>query len=688
MTRCFLLLAVFTTCLSVHEADAQARRIVLFEHFTNASCGPCASQNPLFQENIYEKNTGAILHLSYHTVWPGRDPMNAHNQADVSARVSYYSVTGVPHMVMLGGKFRGGPSSVTQDMIDQASSDPSPLRIRVREHTAGDTRQVDVDVQTLGQLATAGLRLRAAVVEREIVFASAPGSNGEKEFPNVFRRFLNTASGDAFMPAPVGETVSLNFEYDMHPDWNADDIYTVIWIQREATKEVINASASFVTDVELVADSESFAKGSPSTAGAFSLSVHNLGETEQNIRLLFTPRHVADWTATFSVNGQTVGNETDVLVDAQSEVPVGIEVTPGSSAGIGEYLLQMTLLDVPESNPQSTVVHVISNVTDLLLHNDASWGGNDGTRASDFEPAYMSGLQKTGSTTVASAGSALFLRGWDFGKLTDVKHIYYNAGWAFPAMSAELAAAFITFLNTGGNLLMTGQDVGWDTFDPQGNGSSASRAFYRNYLFSNYTSDGTADDTDITLHASDPLFGRLASFSLQNVYGVNSQGTPNFYPDNLRPTPEGVSVAYYGSNPSASAIIRGARDAFKTVNMGFSMEQVADAPARDELMRIVWQWFHGRISQVDFDAAVASLTLGANYPNPVNAQTVIPMTPAPRERMLQLHDINGRLLRSHVVPAGAAELRIDISGLRPGAYIYHLLNGDGIVQGRVLQVVP
>ncbi|HAG05757.1 MAG TPA: hypothetical protein DCG68_02730, partial [Cryomorphaceae bacterium] len=63
-------------------AFAQATRLVLFEEFTQASCSPCASQNPAFN-TLLSGNTTKAISIKYQTSWPGVDPMNAANPTDV-----------------------------------------------------------------------------------------------------------------------------------------------------------------------------------------------------------------------------------------------------------------------------------------------------------------------------------------------------------------------------------------------------------------------------------------------------------------------------------------------------------------------------------------------------------------------------------------------------------------------------
>jgi hypothetical protein len=89
----------------------------MFEEFTNASCGPCASQNPAF-DALLSANASKCTSIKYHTNWPGVDPMNAQNPTDVGTRVTYYNVTGVPYAVMdgspiTGSNYLGAPANLT-----------------------------------------------------------------------------------------------------------------------------------------------------------------------------------------------------------------------------------------------------------------------------------------------------------------------------------------------------------------------------------------------------------------------------------------------------------------------------------------------------------------------------------------------------------------------------------------------
>jgi hypothetical protein len=147
-----------------------------------------------------------------------------------------------------------------------------------------------------------------------------------------------------------------------------------------------------------------------------------------------------------------------------------------------------------------------------------------------------------------------------------------------------------------------------------------------------------------------------------------------------------VSIGYYNNDPTLIAAIRGAKNDFKSVYTGFGLEQVSDQSVRNEFMKLTWQWFHGIITSTEYDAAVATLGIGQNYPNPVSSATVIPLTPGTRERSLLVYDMTGRLMLTQRVAPATTQLQLDAAALRPGTYFYRLFDGTALVGSRVMQV--
>ena len=117
MKRFTLILAslLVLICLKV---NAQNERVLLFECFTNTSCGPCAQQNPAL-DALINNNGDRIAAIKYHMNWPGaNDPMYLHNTADNDARRGVYSVNAVPHTVVDGIRFSNQPGYLNQSSVN------------------------------------------------------------------------------------------------------------------------------------------------------------------------------------------------------------------------------------------------------------------------------------------------------------------------------------------------------------------------------------------------------------------------------------------------------------------------------------------------------------------------------------------------------------------------------------------
>ena len=165
------MLLSFFAAGSLLTANAQVQRMVLIEEFTNASCPPCAAQNPAFNA-LLAQNATKVIPLKYQTSWPGTDPMNAANPTDVATRVSVYGVTGVPMGVMDGdtskmpatpNAYAGAPAALTQLQIDNEYAIPSPISMNLTHSFNAATDSVIVNLTiTASQAMSGNLKLHLA----------------------------------------------------------------------------------------------------------------------------------------------------------------------------------------------------------------------------------------------------------------------------------------------------------------------------------------------------------------------------------------------------------------------------------------------------------------------------------------------------------------------------------------------
>ncbi len=238
------LLLSLSALVLVGSSFAQQRK-VLVESFSQASCGPCASQNPAM-EALLAANTAKAVAIKYQVSWPGYDPMYLQNPSEIDTRASYYNISGVPDRVIDGTN-----QDANQANIDNRYAVASPINMTISHiiNSGFTTADVTVTISAPGVWNPASTVLHVGMVERTISFASAPGSNGETEFHNVMRKMLSAWTGNAVVAsnfASAGGSQTFTFSNVVIPSYiyNLNELGFVAWVQNTSTKEVFQAGIS------------------------------------------------------------------------------------------------------------------------------------------------------------------------------------------------------------------------------------------------------------------------------------------------------------------------------------------------------------------------------------------------------------------------------------------------------------
>ena len=245
MQKKLLFSAMLIACFAF-TVSAQYSRRVLVEEFTNASCGPCAGQNPAFNAKLADK-AAIVTPIKYQTNWPGVDPMNAQNASEAAARVSYYGVAGVPHGVVNGtaiandcSAYLGAPACLSIAEIDAAYAETTPVDMTLTYTFSPNTDSLYIAISVTSDIALAGdLKLHVAIVEDAIYFSAAPGSNGETEFFQVMRKMIPNATGTTTGAFTAGEIKTYNFAVKLPTYiYNKNQVGVSAWLQDNANKKV------------------------------------------------------------------------------------------------------------------------------------------------------------------------------------------------------------------------------------------------------------------------------------------------------------------------------------------------------------------------------------------------------------------------------------------------------------------
>jgi len=263
-------------------------------------------------------------------------------------------------------------------------------------------------------------------------------------------------------------------------------------------------------------------------------------------------------------------------------------------------------------------------------------------------------------------------------------------------------AALETYLDNGGRLFLTGQDIA------QYVSQTADSLFLVDYLGARY--DGSTSDPIFVTGINSDAVG-LDTLVLMGQGGAANQSNS----DNLAPVPSATISFHYSKMwpPQSELGIAGvtyAANDFKTVFWGFGFESVTAesgtpgfAVTREQTMGRVLFWLVQLATDVfeedDFFAeefagnVPAQFTLAQNYPNPFNGRTVIEFTVAaglPGQARVDVIDILGRKVKT--VFEGPVEPGVhqvvwngtDRNG-RPvasGVYFYRIVGDRGVSETR------
>ncbi len=584
--------------------------------------------------------------------------------------------------MILDGADIGSPAGVTQDMIIDEGINGSPIRILVTEETAGTTRNVHVEVQTVQDIPAGTYRIKGAVAERLIEYGSAPGSNGETEFPNVFRQgLISGTTGDIITLAPVGSSVSFDYSYELDPLWQEDEIYALVWVQNSSSKEVLNSGAPGDPPLEYVnTSSVLFTQG----GGSFGSIVNNIGDIDEGFTVTLTVEQPADWSASYTYGGSTYSGAFSTSATAGELEDLTLNVETGTTPGVGFYTLTLD----PDHEGWSNMIikyYTVNGVTDLVLNNVTSFGDGSPYGTWNFESMYTDGLDLAENTSYGVAGHNVFIAGMKGDAFGELKNIYFNVGWTFPSLLNDELRNYLTdFMDNGGNLFISGQDIGWEAdYYATEFGLTGALNFYENYLHSVFVNDGATGAGTLTAIADDEVFGTVAESNIiDDVYGSSY-----FYPEQIDVADaDGHAIFSYGGNDAKIAGVRSETSDNKTVYLGIGIEQIEDEAIRSQVVKLSHDYFYGLVNGIEFDAAIASL-MGSASPNPASNATSVSFNGLDHNVSLVITSLTGQVIKTLQVPAGTGNYEIDVTDMESGMYLYHITDGQSQSPAQKLNVI-
>jgi hypothetical protein len=622
------------TALILPASAGAAPRIALLESFTNTGCAPCASNNPIVHSFVEDAGTQVVLNVQYHVYWPSStDPFYVANTTDNLGRRNYYAINAVPDLVTDGGNTpEPGSYDGLRIGVGNAAATPSPLELTVATSVVGTDMTVDVGVTALEDV-PGTLMLRIALVEPQIYMDPPGADNGERDFYCTMREMLPSYTGQSFTISN-GQTLNFSEVGAINAAWR--DVYAVVWVQRDSDKAVLQAASSLpVPDYAFLYGAQEDFALTGFGLQSFPSTLQNRGAQSDTYDI-----HV-DWDVPAGWGGgacidevcHQIGDDDFTLrMGPGEEEEITIDIEPVGSVGQGTAMVTVT----SQADPSQTWSHAFRLITygTPILCVDDDGGAN-------YETYYEEALQASGNPygiwDMASQGKA------DAALLSNFPIVIWNVGWAFPTLDDQDRAALTSYLDAGGRLFVSGQDIGWDMFDPSGSSySPAAQAWYRTYLGATYVMDDTNLLT-ITGVAGDQIGDGL----LFNIYGGTGANNQQ-YPSEIDPYGDGVGFLTYARDREAGVHLQTAD--FKTVYLAFGFEGIAEAADRALLMARILDFFDIDLVGVPGDTAPSAQLMGpiAAAPNPFNPRTTIRFEIGGQGQVpvtVDLYDLRGRLVR-------------------------------------------
>ncbi len=240
----------------------QVQRKALVESFSNASCPPCAAQNPTFNA-LLAPNKDKIITVKYQMNWPGFDPMNQQNPDDPNARRSIYNFNAIPYTrldgELPGPSYGGGigawtasnagaPAGYNQAVLNYASARETFVKVTISHEFNEDLNQAFVvaSVENTGSSDIDGdnIRLFLALTENQISFPTPPGTTNETTYFSVVRKLLPDAQG-TLIELPAGVKQEFEFTVDLPTYlYNLNQIAFVAFVQDMSNFNVHQAEIS------------------------------------------------------------------------------------------------------------------------------------------------------------------------------------------------------------------------------------------------------------------------------------------------------------------------------------------------------------------------------------------------------------------------------------------------------------
>ncbi len=585
---------------------------------------------------------------------------------DSDDRIDYYNLGGYPTAWFNGTEtLRGAGSETatgsTYDPVVQAMlDDATPVMVTITGFSVTFPAYVTVEVELTDDIDDiTGHFIRGFVLENDLFYGGT-----------TYQDILCDLEETPLTISLAGETqtVTIPFGYAAtggRTPSNYANCWIAAFVQRDSDHYIYQSTNSYPTPDYAF---RYFALGSrvdvqdPGIFGFGEIQLHNTGALTDTYTLSLD---LADlpigWDGWFS-DGIDDFTYLEVTLAPGEFASYNVYID-AADTGSGTVSFDIHSQNARTDDRQLGYTVITSDVNILLVDDD----GSEAYETLYFEPA----LATTGRTFATWDRNAAGLTGE---LLANFEAVVWSCGWAFPTVTEEDRDAIAEYLDGGGALFITGQDIGWEL---NGEGPAAIQ-WYHDYLGATYIADDTnlynLDGVD-----GDPVSDGL-TISIIGGDGANNQD----YPSDIDPY-DADSHTVFTYNTFRNGAVRKETEAFRSVYFAFGYEAINNAPDRATVMQRIVDWIIPDLTGGPEDLPQLPMALRQNAPNPFNPITKISYRlGSETDIRLEIFDTRGRLVR--VLDEGmrsAGEHSVVWNGrdgegreLSSGVYFYRLLGNE------------
>ncbi|MBD3236923.1 MAG: hypothetical protein GF330_09485 [Candidatus Eisenbacteria bacterium] len=563
-----------------------------------------------------------------------------------------------------------------RSIIEGLMDDPGYFKITINSYDfTPPTGSIDFDIEVMEPVPDLnGLVARACLTEDELYY-NVPGADDWHH--DVNRGMI------ADVPITVsqlGDVQNVSTTFAVDPSYVQEELKMNVFIQYDGTESEAYgtkwALASAVTRENPDYSLRYFALGDRAQvapAGNFAFDffhVYNFGNLSDSYTVSVDIESPEGWTAVLCDDGVCYGPTYQQTLAPQESFFLKVE---GEATGTGYAKMTVTMSQASNPGMERTLTYVfMTDDLEVLLVDD------DGADA--YEDYFIDVLDHHGyAYGVWDRNSAVL----SADLMSNFPVLVWNLGWSFPTLDADDRDALGTYLDAGGKLFITGQDLGWEMYDIGGD----ARLWYNEYLHALFINDDTNNFTLFGV-AGDEISDGL-DLVIEGGDGADNQD----YPSDIDPA-DGSASIIWSYDDFRNGALKADTGIYRVVYLAFGFEAIDNAADRRAVLHRSIQWLLTGQSDVT-DGAPALRPFLSSLPNPATQSAALRFTlPQAGQASLRLYGPDGRLVRTlaqGAMDAGTHTLewnRTDAQGERlPAGVYYAKLRGEQVDLTRKLVFV-